>query len=132
MSSITYLHVHQCEGVVFDDISAMNAELDAAGADELLNPLDIEAWNQPQSTLNGFVMQEADGSVKLAGIMEHEWNGYASEFVSVYSCIAPSDFEIIAKHMTAGKLVIRYETEGWADEYYVLTQGKVANPSVAF
>ncbi len=132
MSNTVYLAVHQCEDVVFDDIVAMNTEIGASGADELLDPNEFQYWSEPQSTLCGFVKQEADGSVLFGGRMDGEWNGYKDEWVSVYGCIYTTEFNIIANHMTAGKLVIRYEEEGWPVRFFVLTPGKSEEKKASF
>ena len=119
------LAVQQCDDVVFDDIKAMNDELNTLGAGELLDPSEIEYWSQPQSTLQGFVKQEADGQVLLGGRQDGEWDGYSAEWVNIYGCIGKQEFEAMSRHMTAGKLVLRMDIEGNETQYYIVTPGSV-------
>lgn len=121
MSSTNYVHVHQSEGVVISDLAALNQAIDAS----LQEPVgtDMQYWTEPQSTLKGFVSQDASGSVLLARTNDDEWAGYHPDYVQVYE-FHETQLKIIADHITDGKLVIRYEPEGWPDDFYILTQGK--------
>ena len=133
MSSICYLSVHQCEGVVFDDVAKLNSDLDAlGGTSQLLDPEEFEYWDFPKSELNGFVKQDDTGQVLFTGRQDGQWEGYKTEYVSVYGCVYTAEFECIARHMTAGKLVLRYDEKGDSEKFYVLTPGKVEQPVPTF
>lgn len=143
MSSYNYANIHQDEDVIYDDLVQLNAELFNSGAGELLE--DIEAiqvsknaknWRDNYIPYDGrqidFLIQE-NGKTKIASVDDgHSFCGHVTENSLVWGCFYKDEMKIIAKHMTAGKLVIRMEIEGWPDEFYVLTPGSVKEVKATF
>jgi hypothetical protein len=114
------------EGVTFDDLTALNADLiEKTGVSEL-----VDFYTPPPVEFTGFIKQDAKGAVLLSELEEHKFNGYKSR-IEVWGCWEDKAAKIIAKHITAGKLVLHLDIEGNPDEYYVLTPGKVVKPSPA-
>jgi len=133
MSTERYLSTHQCEEVVFDDLAALNAELENdIYVSELL--LFEEYDSVAPENFVGFVNQTPEGQVVF--ISKYDADGataaYSGANVSVYGCVGPDTFQTIAKHITAGKLVLRLEAEGWPDEFFVLTPGKAEEKTATF
>ncbi len=121
MSSYTYVSVKKSKNVVFDDLTKLNDDLSASGVSELWDDYP-QIKNDPR--FKGMVSQDAKGVVTFGDIDEHMFNGYKTGQVLVWGCFGPNNFKIIAKHMTAGELIIGYHQEGWDTEYYTLTPGK--------
>lgn len=145
MSTYTYLNVHQDEGVVFDDIAALNKDLTDAGCGELLE--DIESiqigtdfkknWQDNYIPYDGrvidFVVQDEDGKVKFASVDDgHTFCGHTTEYILVWSCFYINEMKIIANHMTAGKLVFRFAVEGDPDEYFSITPVSITKQTLKF
>jgi hypothetical protein len=122
MSDPTYLAVHQNEGVVFDDLAALNADL---MKDHYIAEL-MDFYTPPGPEFIGLVQQEVRaGPVLFASNEEHTFEGYKDKYVNVWGCFGKDNAKTIAKHIIGGKLVLLIETAGYGAEYYILTPGKL-------
>lgn len=130
MGLACYLTVHQAEGVEFKDLPALNAKLAKAyGINEL-----VDFDTPPPAEFDGWLKQEADGSVLLSNCEEHTFQGYEPT-VEVWGCWTNDAAKLIAKGLKAGKLVFHLEIEGNDDIYTVITPGKFEDhgaPAVRF
>jgi hypothetical protein len=137
VSTYTYLNVHQEENVQIDDITALNADLSKTSVIEILEDIEyIEQGPNNYVAYDGetidFIMIDS-GKIKFASIDDgHVYTGHVSEYVLVWSCFHLDEMKILARHMTTGKLVLRLEADGYADEYFVLTPNKVEKAKITF
>ena len=123
---MTYLGVHQTENLVID-IPAANAELMGVpyhGFKELLEDFVGEpGFDGP--------LKYEDGKLLIAKNEEHTFDGYADEYVSVWSCIGDREAKIISKHISEGKLVLRLDPEGYDSEFYLIKPDSVVKKTVS-
>lgn len=143
MSSYNYISVHQDEDVIFNDLIALNQALMKTGVRELIDGIEAiqisdnaKNWQDNYIPYDGrhidFVVQE-DGNTKFASVDDgHSFCGHVTEQSLVWSCFGEREMKIVSDHMTSGKLVLRFEEEGWPSSYYVLTPGSVDQPKITF
>jgi len=106
MGLITYLHIVDQEGVVIDDMDALNKDTEDAGVNELSDNISYNA-----QAYQGFY-QMANGKLKIAQFGDGEFNDYADGWSSVYGCYYIDAAEVLSKHMTEGKIVLMMDIEG--------------------
>jgi hypothetical protein len=122
MSQYVHLNVIEGCGVAFDSVDAMNAELKAANHGTLAELL-LDANGRSIET--GFVRFE-DGHVSF---FDRERQSHSQDAVNTWSCFSEPHLDVVARHMTAGRLVLAVETEGWGTKSYILTPSLVEQPS---
>ena len=123
MSSDNYLTVHQSEDVVFDDLTALHDELmKDYNTAELMDDGDGAPAGKT------FIAQDASGTVTLYN-RESDRHGQST---LVWGCWGDRVNKIVAKHLTSGKLVFKFDEEGHGESYYVITPGKVEQPKLQF
>ena len=125
MGLTVYAHIHQSENVAFDDIAALNKELEE---DTSIGELTEEAVGQPG--YNGFFRLDDPNDLKLAQLTDKEFSSYEKGYCMVYGCLEDDEAEVVAKHLTAGKIVIHKEIEGNPAEFLIITPGKVQTKSI--
>jgi hypothetical protein len=125
VSSQNYIHVHQSEHVVFDDIDALNEQLDE---DHYIHELCEVYEGGEDADFVGWLDQDEPGEqVYVARFEDHQFVDYFTTGICVWNCWSNAAAQIIAGHISSGKLVLKYEQEGgFPDEYYVLTPNKVS------
>lgn len=124
MSQYCLLSVLECSDVKFDDLVALNSKLDKSpGIMELL-----QNESQTQAITTGFI-QFKRGKAKF---FDRESQEYDDSRVNVWGCISKGDLDLIAKHMTSGKLVIEFDIEGWPAETYTLVPGKCKKAKISY
>lgn len=124
MSQYCLLNVLECSSVKFDDLVALNSKLDKSpGIMELL-----QNESQTQAITTGFI-QFSRGKAKF---FDRESQDYSDRGVNVWGCIGKGDLDLIAKHMTSGKLVIEFDIEGWTAETYTLVPGKCKKAKISY
>jgi hypothetical protein len=123
------LSIHQQDDIAFDDIASLNADLMAdfhGGFGELY----AEFVGEP-----GFDGPfKFDERLKIAENWDGDFAGYggaAHNATMVWGCYSDSVFEIISRHLTAGKLVFFIEIEGNDNEYRVIGPGQVKKVSAS-
>lgn len=122
MSSDNYLSVYQEEGVVFDEV-ALHADLmKSVYVGELMD-------SYPAAPADAvFLKLDANKGVLL---YDREEGNYVKSTL-VWGCWGDGDYHTVAKHLTAGKLVFKFDEEGHGEHYVVVTPGKVEKPKVQF
>lgn len=110
MSSTILLSVKKAIGVKFDDFDAMNAELSN-------NPGVAELLDYPQVPQGSLFLQKTENGFLW---MDRERGQYAAH-ANVYYCWSEDAMQVIANHMTSGKLVLSVAAYGSDTEYYRLT-----------
>lgn len=115
--------IHQVENVEIDDIDALNDELMNKSA---LGELYRDFQGDPGFT--GPFRIGGNGELEIANNGEGSFEGYDQYTVS-YSCFGQGEAQIIANHLTDGKLVIYEEIEGNDNIYWIMTPGKVDTKS---
>lgn len=124
MSHYCFINVLECTDVEFDDLVELNSRLDKLpGIVELLQNED-----QTQAITTGFI-QFNRGKAKL---FDRESQEYRDREVNVWGCVGKNDLDLIAKHMTNGKLVIEFDIEGWPAETYTLVPGKCKKAKISY
>lgn len=120
------LNLHQVEGVVFDDLSALN--------DELFNNTSFgELYHDycaSEPGWKGVFVQNGPDDLEIAGRWDSDFTGYGSN-TEVWGCYGDAIWKAIANRMVEGKLVFHIEIEGNPDEYVVMTPGKYEVKSAA-
>lgn len=124
MSSDNYLTVHQSEGVTFDSLEALQEDLLAKNqhVHELMESYPAADEGTTFITLN------KNGDVVLYDREDRSHRGSTL----VWGCWNEASYDVICRHMTGGKLVLKFEPEGWAEEYFVMVPGKVTKPKLEF
>lgn len=122
MSSDNYLTIHQEEGVVFDEVALHAALMKSPYVGELM-----DSYPSAPADAVFLKLDPKDGVL----LYDREDGNYVKSTL-VWGCWGDSDNKVVAKHLTAGKLVFKFEEEGHGDSYYVITPGKVEKPSLRF
>jgi hypothetical protein len=120
-------------GIVIDDIAALNKdategeiEVDfegesctvQGGISELMENM-AESACEP---IADFYKME-DGKLLIPNMFEYDMDGYGSQ-CEVWGCYGDIDAKILARHVTAGKIVLMLDIEGNDNEYFVITPGE--------
>lgn len=124
MSSDNYLKVFQEEDVAFDEV-ALHAAL-VAHPYSYIHEL-MDGYPAPPADTVFIKLDPTEGVV----LYDREEGNYVKSTL-VWGCWGKEDYNIVAKHLTAGKLVFRFDEEGHGESYYVITPGKVEKPKVQF
>lgn len=120
--------IHQADDVVLDNIQNLNDDLMANSSfGELYDNMEMQYAKEPFA---GPFRVQPDGTLEIANNSDSYFEGY-DQYSQVWSCWDQTAAGIIAKHMTAGKLVFFEEIEGNPNVYWILTPGKVQQKSEA-
>lgn len=104
--------------VVFGDLAALNRDLfDGPGIGELLGDYDNHDFIHLENGEIQFQERDDDAYYKRA---------------SVWGCFGLEEAQIIAKHMTAGKLILRMDIEGNEPEWFIIEPGKATKTDDPF
>jgi hypothetical protein len=115
--------IHQVENAEIDDMDALNADLMNSTSFR-----DLYGDFQGEPGFTGPFRTGSNGELEIACNGEGSFEGYEQYTVS-YSCFDDSVANMIAKHLTDGKLVFFEEIEGNDNIYWVITPGTVATKS---
>lgn len=126
------LEIVDQKDIAIDDLVALN--LDAregtveyqgrqvhGGVDELLTNAHENYPKQIPADLPFYIME--DGKLRIPNMFEYEMDGYDSA-CEVWGCYGEIDASILARHVTAGKIVLMLDIEGNPNEYFVITPGE--------
>lgn len=128
------LAFHQVEDVVFDDINDLNDDLlKNTGFGELYDDVSAgdqayqNTYNGKSDTFQGPFQFNAAGDLEIACISDGSCFEEYGKYSQVWSLFHNAEAQVIANHMTGGKLVFLQEVEGNDNEFWILTPGKVAH-----
>jgi hypothetical protein len=121
MPHLRTLHVEYSEGVVFDDLKTLNMLLEANTDIRGL----FDFMRDPGPVFHGF-LKVTDGAVTITSNEEGMFSGYRN-WANVWGCFTEDAAELIAKHMTEGRLVFRRRDEdpGVPDKVFIIQPGTV-------
>jgi hypothetical protein len=123
MSQYCYLNVLESTSVSFDDLRELNSKLDRMpGIMELL-----QNEMQTEAITTGFIKNQ-DNKIKF---FDRESQKY-SDSANVWGCVGKDDLDLIAEHMTDGKLVVEFDIEGWPAEAYILVPGSCRKAKISY
>lgn len=117
MANYNFLHIHQSDGVDFDDLTALHQDLNIG---ELM---------------------ESDSGIHPGTFIDKKWNGAVlynrdegvyMDSTLVWGCWGPKQYDAVASHLTRGKIVFRYSPEFGPDVYYVITPNDVEKIELKF
>lgn len=110
------LSLHHFEGVVFDDLTALN--------DDLLNNTSFgELYSDdcvPHPAWNGVFIQNGPDDLKIVCRWDSDFLGYEDDTM-VWGCYGDAVWQVIVDHMVEGKLVLHIDIEGNPNEYVIMT-----------
>jgi len=120
---------HQIEDVVFDDVKALNDDLlQNTSFGELygdINPGQVAYQNN--DIYDGPFQYNGPAEIKIANVEDSSTFGDYNTYTEVWSCFGEDEAQVIANHITQGKLVFLMDVEGHDNEFWILTPGKVAH-----
>lgn len=146
------LEIVDQQGIVIDDLAALNLdaregeielefdgeiETVSGGVNELLTnisdhlqergshrryrPGAQQPPNSPPQDIPFYAFE--DGKLLIPNMYEYEMDGYGTG-CEVWGCYGEVDAKILARHVTAGKIVLMLDIEGNPNEYFIITPGK--------
>jgi hypothetical protein len=125
------LDIHQQDDIAFDDIAALNDDLmndQYGGFSELYGDFVGEPGFEGPFKLDN------SGKLKIAENWDGEFSGYGRSdhnSTMVWGCYGKNVWQIIAGHLTGGKLVFHIEIEGNPDEFAIITPGSFVVKSMS-
>lgn len=104
--------------IAFDDIAALNAELfNDTGIGELLGDYDNHDFVRLENGELQFQDRDSDAYFKRA---------------DVWGCFGLKEAKVIAKHLTAGKLILRKDIEGNEPHWFMISPGNATQTDDPF
>jgi hypothetical protein len=119
MSLEIILQVLDQQNVVIDDLDALNADTQATDVGEITENLQYGT----QAKYKGFYNFE-NGNLMIAEICDSEMIGYG-DYSNTHGCYNEAEAQVLANHMTSGKVLMTLNIEGNTNEYFIVSRGYV-------
>lgn len=128
------LTIHKQEDPVFSDLALMNKILMKQGMGELY--ADMEEGND-DAYLDDFedqgpFMFEYGVDLLIASMSEGKYFEGYEKSTDIWGCFGEREMRTIARFLIGGKIVFHIDTEGWPDQYWVITPGNVEKKELTF